>query len=204
MREPEKKTKVAAIVLAAGASSRMGRAKQLLEYGGRSLVRHAAEIAYAAACSPVVVVVGAQAELVRAELIGMAARSVENADWREGLASSVRCGIASLPEDVDAAILMPCDQPAVSPALLETMIRTRRETRKPIVACRYGDTVGAPALFSRERFPQLLALRGDAGAHVLLERAGDAVATLDFPDGVFDLDTPEDWERWQARIGAPG
>lgn len=202
MLEPKKDSKLAAIVLAAGASSRMGRAKQLLQLGGQSLVRHAAEIAYAAGCSPVVVVVGAQAELVRAELTGLAVRTVENYDWREGLASSIRCGIGALSRDADAVILLLCDQPAVSPALLETMLRTQRESRKPIVACRYGDVVGPPALFLRERFPQLLALLGDVGARAILEQAVLEVATVDFPDGAFDLDTPEDWESWKARLGA--
>jgi len=103
---------------------------------------------------------------------------------------------------VDAAILMLCDQPAVSPALFETMLRTQRETRKPIVACRYGDAVGAPALFLRERFPRLQALRGDVGARAILEEAALEVATVDFPDGAFDLDTPQDWESWKARLGA--
>jgi molybdenum cofactor cytidylyltransferase len=180
----------------------MGRAKQLLDLGGRSLVRHAVEVAYAASCSPVVVVLGAQADLVRAELTGLSARIVQNSGWQEGLASSVRCGVRALPETVDAAILMLCDQPAISPALLEALLETQRKTGRPIVACRYGGVVGVPVLFLRERFPELLALEGDVGARALLAQAGDDVATVEFPDGAFDVDTPEDWARWQARSGA--
>ena len=193
---------VAAVVLAAGASSRMGQAKQLLDLGGRSLVRHAAEIAAAARCSPVVVVVGAQAELVRAELVGLGARIVENPAWREGLSTSVHCGIRALPDTTEAVILMLCDQPAVSSALLEEMQQTQRKTGEQIVACRYGDVLGAPVLFRRERFPALLALAGDEGARALVAQAGADVATVDFADGAFDVDTPNDWARWQAHRGA--
>jgi molybdenum cofactor cytidylyltransferase len=194
-----KRLQVAAVVLAAGASSRLGRAKQLLDLGGRSLVRHAVEVASAAGCSRIFVVVGAHAESVRATLTGLGAETVENPEWREGIASSLRRGISALPDEIDAAIVLLCDQPAVSPALLETLIATQRETRRAIVACRWDDAVGPPALFLRERFPALLALSGDRGARSILEREGDRVALVDFPEGAFDVDTPEDWERWQAR-----
>ena len=186
-------------MLAAGASSRLGRAKQLLDFGGRSLVRHAVEVASAAGCSRIFVVVGAHAESVHATLTGLGAETVENPEWREGIASSLRRGISALPDEIDAAIVLLCDQPAVSPALLETLIATQRETRRAIVACRWDDAVGPPALFLRERFPALLALSGDRGARSTLEREGDRVALVDFPEGAFDVDTPEDWERWQAR-----
>ncbi len=202
MAQHVKAPRVAAIVLAAGASSRMGTAKQLLDLGGRSLVRHAAEVAHASGCSPVIVVVGARAEAVRAELLGLAARIVHNAEWQEGLASSLRSGVRSLPADAAAAILMPCDQPAISPDLLERLIRRWRETSAPIVACGYDGIKGAPALFTRERFGQLLALEGDVGARALLAQGADAVETVEFPDGRFDLDTPEDWESWRARSDA--
>jgi molybdenum cofactor cytidylyltransferase len=195
----KKALQVAAVVLAAGASSRLGRAKQLLDHGGRSLVRHAAEVASAAGCSHIFVVVGARAETVRATLTGLDAQILENPEWREGMASSLRRGISALPEDVDAALVLLCDQPAVSPELLETLLATQRKTRKAIVACRWDDAVGPPALFLRKRFPALLALSGDTGARSILKREGDRVALVDFPDGAFDVDTPEDWERWQAR-----
>lgn len=190
---------VGAIVLAAGASSRMGAAKQLFDVDGRSLVRRAAEAACDAGCAPVVVVVGAQAERVRAALDGLGVAIAFNPGWREGIASSLRCGVEALPEGVSAAIVLLCDQPAVSPGLLESLIRRRRESGRPIVACRYGSVTGVPALFARELFPQLLALEGDAGARSLLARAGDEVESVGFPDGAFDLDTPEDWARWRAR-----
>jgi molybdenum cofactor cytidylyltransferase len=199
--EAERGAAVAAVVLAAGASSRMGRPKQLLDLGGRSLVRHAAQCAAAAACRPVVVVIGAQAELVKAELAGLGVWIVENPAWRAGLSSSIACGIRALPDSVGAAILVPCDQPALSPALLEALQQTQRDTGKPIVACRYGEVLGAPVLFRREWFSGLLRLAGDSGARALVAEAGADVAIVEFPDGAFDVDTPEDWARWQARRG---
>lgn len=196
-RRPE--PSVAAVVLAAGASSRLGRTKQILNFGGKRLVRHVVDAAAAAACSPIIVVVGAQAESVIAALAGLDAHPVENPEWREGIASSLRCGIHALPEQVDAAIVLLCDQPAVSPALLQTLVATQRNTGKAIVACRWNDVVGPPALFLRERFPALLALSGDVGARSVLENEGDGAALVEFPDGAFDVDTPEDLARWQAR-----
>lgn len=189
----------AAIVLAAGASSRMGRTKQLLDTGGTSLVRSVAKTAQAAGCAPVLVVVGADAERVRAEVADLGVLIVHNAGWREGIASSLRSGFQALASGVRAAIVLLCDQPDVSPVLLEAMILAHHTSGRSIVACRYDGVTGAPALFARERFAQILALEGDAGARGLIAAAGDDVATVDFPGGAFDLDTPADCERWRAR-----
>ena len=199
MSAPEAEPRAAAIVLAAGASSRMGALKQLLDAGGRSLVRGAVEAALAVPCAPVVVVVGAEAARVRAAVEGPGVEVVCNRGWREGIASSLRCGIRALPATASAAFVLLCDQPAVAPALLRTMLAARRESGRSIVACRYAGVAGVPALFARERFGQLLALEGDAGARGLIAAAGDDVATVDFPDGAFDVDTPADWESWRSR-----
>lgn len=193
--------RTAAVVLAAGGSSRLGRAKQLLDFGGKPLVRHVVEAA--AACSPVIVVVGAEARGVLAALGGLEVQAVENPAWREGgMASSLRSGIHALPPQVNAAIVLLCDQPAVSCELLRTLVATQRNTGKAIVACRWKDAVGPPVLFLRNRFPLLLALSGDAGARSVLESEGDGVALVEFPGGAFDVDTPEDWARWKAQSKA--
>jgi molybdenum cofactor cytidylyltransferase len=92
-----------------------------------------------------------------------------------------------------------CDQPAVSPALLQTLVATQRATEKAIIACRWNGAVGPPVLFMRKHFSALLAILGDAGARSVIESAGDDVALVEFPDGAFDVDTPEDWARWRAR-----
>ena len=198
------RARAAAIVLAAGSSSRMGRSKQLLEIAGCSLVRHVVEVARAASLSPVVVVVGAEGQAIRAEIADLDVSAVENASWREGIASSLQCGLRALPGTAELALVLLCDQPAVSASLLQAMLQAQRQTGKEIVACRYAGALGAPALFARSRFPELLALAGDVGARTLLRRAGDEAAIVDFPEGAFDLDTPEDWRRWQGRAGASG
>ncbi len=192
------------MLLAAGGSSRLGAPKQLLRLGGRSLVRRAAEALLQAGCAPVVVVLGAEADAVRAELEGLRVAPVLNPAWGGGLATSLRCGLLALPDSAAAALVCPSDQPAVSSALFERMLLLQRSSGKPIVACRYGDVVGAPALFLRARFPELLALQGDAGARAVLARAPDDVASVDFPEGAFDVDTPEDEARWRARCGDDG
>lgn len=190
---------VAAVVLAAGASSRMGSAKQLLELEGRPLVRHVTEVALAAGCAPVLVVVGAGSERVRAALSGLPIEVIQHAGWQAGQGSSLRVGVQALPAHVRAVVVLLCDQPAVTKALLESLETTWRTSAKSVVACRYGQVLGPPALFSREAFAELTSLEGDTGARGFLKRAGTAVATVDFPEGAFDLDTPEDWARWRAR-----
>lgn len=184
--------RTAAIVLAAGGSSRLGQPKQLLELDGRPLVRRAAEQAVAAGCDPVIVVVGAEAGAVEGALQESGARCVENRAWAEGMAGSIRCGVGALPEDVDAALILLCDQPAVSTALLVRLRAAQRESGMPMVACAYGGTLGPPALFVRACFPALLGLEGDAGARSLLARARERVASVEFPDGALDVDTGED------------
>lgn len=187
----------AALVLAAGASSRMGRPKALLEIGGRTLVARAADAAREAGLAPVIVVLGSDAAALRESLRGARAALVENAAWATGMASSIRCGVAALPEEAEAVVLLPCDQPAVSADLLARLVALRRERGLPMAACRYAGALGPPALFARERFGELLALGGDEGARGLLRRAPESVAVLDFPEGAFDVDTPEDWARWE-------
>jgi molybdenum cofactor cytidylyltransferase len=192
------------VLLAAGGSSRMGAPKQLLRLGGRSLVRRAAEALLEAGCEPVVVVLGGEAEAVRAELEGLPVAPVLNPAWREGLATSLRCGLLALPDSAAAALVCPCDQPGVSSALFARMLLLQRSSGKPIVACRYGGVVGAPALFLRARFPELLALQGDVGARAALAGGPEHVVSVEFPAGAFDVDTPEDWSRWRARCGDDG
>lgn len=194
----------AAVVLAAGASTRLGTPKQLLELDGRPLVRRAVDAAGAAGCDPVVAVLGAGAPAIEAALRGSGARCVVNTDWAQGMAGSIRCGIAALPEEADAVVILPCDQPAVSAGLLVRLRAAQRESGKPMAACAYAGTLGPPALFVRACFPALRSLQGDAGARSLLASARDDVATIDFPEGALDVDTPEDWRVARARAAPAG
>ena len=195
-------TRVATVVLAAGGSSRMGSPKQLLRIDGITLVRRAAETALASRCQRVYVVVGAAAEAVRRELSELSLEVIENPDWEEGLAGSIRAGIeavqAGRPE-FDAAILATVDQPWIDAALLDRLIEVFAGGEREMVACTYAETVGAPALFARRHFADLTRLSGDRGAKSVLQAREAEVARVPFPEGATDLDTPEDYQRFVER-----
>ena len=197
------------MVLAAGGSSRLGSPKQLLPYRGRTLLRHAVEVALAAARppdagvrgrtgsgarDPVVVVIGAEGARTRSELSGLGVLIVDNQRWREGLSTSLRAGLAGLHStaEPDAALFTTCDQPRVTPEALRRLIDTYAKSRAPVVACSYGGTLGVPALFDRSLFPELRELQGDAGAKRVIEGHRAAVVPVAFPDAEVDVDTADD------------
>ncbi len=176
------------VVLAAGGSARMGRAKQLLPYLGHSLVEHAARTALASGAAEVIVVVGAHADEVRARLRNLKVRVVLNAEWAEGMGGSVAKGVAALSDAIDTAVVALGDQPRITPAHL----RILGEHGGRIVASSYDGVVGAPCAFARSEFSRLVALRGDEGARSLI-RAED-VATIPFAAANLDVDTPLDYQ----------
>jgi molybdenum cofactor cytidylyltransferase len=183
---------VVALLLAAGGSRRMGHPKQLLEWEGASLVRRAAEAALASRCREVLVVLGAHAEEVSAELDGLGVRTCVNLDWREGIASSLRTGVAALGDGAEAVLVLLADQPEVDSTLLDRLIAAREASGLGLAASWYAGVVGAPALFSRRYFPELSSLSGDRGARALLEEHRDDCALVAAPEAALDLDTPAD------------
>jgi molybdenum cofactor cytidylyltransferase len=186
------------IILAAGASTRLGRPKQLLEFRGRSLLRHAVETALASVCRPVIVVLGASAEQLVQETHGLSAITVTNPHWSEGMASSIRAGLNFLaPEGKgpDAVVLTLCDQPLVSTELLNRLVSVHRSTGKGIVASEYGGQCGVPALFGRTYYPELAALKGDRGAKTLFVKYAAEVESIPFPEAAVDVDRAEDIAR---------
>jgi molybdenum cofactor cytidylyltransferase len=199
-------SQIAAVILAAGASTRMGTPKQLLEWRGRSLLRSITETAIAADCDPIIVVVGASSDSakrrlrqrIQAEIIDLPVQIVNNPQWQTGMGSSIRTGIQALIDlnpAVEAAILLLCDQPFVSSQTVWQLRSVYDDTHQSIVAARYQDTIGVPALFDRQLFPELLALDRLAGAKIVIKNHLNAVATIDFPQGSIDLDTPQDYRR---------
>lgn len=196
---------IAAVVLGAGGSKRLGQPKQLLERGGRSLVRNAVEAAVGGGCRPVIVVLGAESERVRAAIDDPRVVTRLNPDWEDGIASSIRTGIAALrglERDVEAAVLTACDQPRLSPAVIRRLIdayRDRVDRTIAMAACTYAGTRGTPALFGRERFDRLLGLHGDRGAQSLLRAGSEPVLEVAWPDGELDIDRPEDAARHGRR-----
>jgi molybdenum cofactor cytidylyltransferase len=186
------------IILAAGASTRMGTPKQLLPYQGRSLLRHTIESAIASVCKPIIVVLGANAENIRFEISESSIKIVENQDWHLGMSSSIRMGILSLITDyknIDAAVITVCDQPFVSHEIINHLVSKYHSTRKPIIACEYADTLGVPVLFSQLFFSDLAILSEDIGAKKLIKTHHDEVFSIPFPLGAIDIDTPHDYQQ---------
>lgn len=180
------------ILLAAGGSSRLGRPKQLLPYGDKTLVQHVLDTAKTALAKPIVMVTGAHKELVQDPTINI----LHNTEWKEGIASSIRSGLTAILKTepgLDAAIFIVCDQPHISAALLQELMDTHTATGKEIVASSYADTVGIPALFGKSFFDALLQLKGDEGAKRIIMQNADAVAVVDFPHGDIDIDTAADY-----------
>ena len=183
---------VAAVVLAAGGSARLGRPKQLVPIEGEPLVRRAARAALDAGCRPVLVVLGSEPEAVRAALADLPVLHATNPLWTEGVGGSIACGVRALaPRRPAGCIVLPCDQPRLTARLLATLIERARNGDPAAVACRYGGTIGTPVLFTPALFDRLSALTGDSGARRVL-RACSPLEVVDFPGGELDIDTDAD------------
>jgi len=189
---------VGLMILAAGASTRMGTPKQLLTYQGRSLIRHITEIAIASVCQPIIVVLGANAAQIQPEVKELPVQIIENQYWAEGMSSSIRVGLAGLKainHNLEAVAIALCDQPWVSSQLLNQIVEAYYLTKKPIIAAEYAETLGVPALFSRTLFSELRELKSSQGAKQLIKKHIHQVFSLPFPEGIIDIDTPQDYEN---------
>jgi molybdenum cofactor cytidylyltransferase len=191
---------LAAVVLAAGLSRRMGQAKLLLTIEGRAVVRMAVDNVLAAGIERIVVVSGTEQEAIADALGGLPVRFAINPTPEAGQGSSIAVGVAALPESADAALIVLGDQPFVSPEVIPSVVAAFTRTGQPIVAPRYRDGRGNPVLFARAVFPELLGLAGDRGARAVTERDPSRVAVVDFETSMpADIDTPEDYERLRGR-----
>lgn len=194
------------ILLAAGGSRRMGRAKQLLPVQGQPLVRYVAKQAlHASAIAPVVVVLGAEAERIVPSLAGLALKIAVNARWREGQGESLRVGMAAaLTEapELDAVIVALADQPSLPPGHLDALVATYRAGGCSIVASQVGAERVPPVLFGAQHFPRLQTLAGDTGARTLVREFASETAVVSLSTNI-DLDTPEDYARFQANHAPP-
>lgn len=190
---------IPAIVLAAGASRRLGRPKQLLEIEGETLLGRAIRMACEAGADPVLVVLGAGMETISKSVPLDDAIVVLNCEWEEGIASSIRAGMQlaeSCAPDATAVLLMTCDQPRLSSSHLRTLIERFRESGgSAIVASIYGGVRGTPAVLPRGVFPRLLALEGDKGARGILADPQLFVIEVLFQRGEIDIDTPADMDQ---------
>ena len=202
--EPEKGQRIAAILLAAGRSTRMGGPNKLLaEIGGRPLVRITAEQALASRARPVIVVTGHQRDKVEAALKGLDVRTVHNPNFAEGLSTSVKTGLAAVPETADGAIVCLADMPQVTAPLIDKLVGAFDPERGALVVIPTIDGKrGNPVVWARRFFPELMGLDGDVGARHLIGRYPEAVAEVALTDtaALVDVDTPEAFDRVKAEL----
>jgi molybdenum cofactor cytidylyltransferase len=194
--------RVGAIILAAGGSRRLGQPKQLIQFQGETLVQRVVRAAQEGGCTPVLVVTGESHEPVTTAVAALHPLTVRNENWSRGIGSSIWLGVEQLCQHaIDAIILLTCDQPAVDMGVVCALIAEHERSGCPIVASRYADTVGIPALFHRSMFDELRRLPDSHGAKALIQKNPSRVAQVDFANGAFDLDTREDLltrDAWNA------
>lgn len=198
---PTTEQKIGCIILAAGDSTRMnGAAKQLLEFGGKTLFRRAAETAIEANFYSIVIVLGANAERMRKEIEDLPVQIAVNKNWETGMSSSIKAGLSAFSneENIDAVVVTLCDQPFVTTKTLRGLCETFAETGKSIVACRYEKTTGVPALFARAIFDDLMNLQNDEGAKKVIKKYEAETAVILAPEAAFDVDTARDYEKLKA------
>jgi molybdenum cofactor cytidylyltransferase len=194
---------VAAIVLAAGGSARMGRNKLLFPLSGETVLRRAVRRATAAGFEPVVVVLGHEAGRAQGELDGLACRTVVNPDWEHGINRSLRTGLAVLPAETTAAVVMLADMPLVTTEMLRTLAECWRDGTAPLVISDYEGVNAPPMLYGRSLFPELLAMEGEGCGKQVVRRHRDEAATVAWPAAALaDLDVPADYERVRAQVEA--
>ncbi|WP_224998989.1 NTP transferase domain-containing protein [Cesiribacter sp. SM1] len=186
--------KVCGLILAAGGSSRLGRAKQLLQQQGKSLLALSIETALAAGLDPVYVVLGARQEQILDEISHLPVKIISNQEWQEGIGSSIRIGISHIEaeESYDAVVILLCDQLLITADHIKSLVALYQSSHKPIVATAYGAQSGVPALFSHSYFHLLLALQGDTGARKIIAQHQQNAHVVNFEAAALDIDTAED------------
>ena len=184
------------IILAAGSSSRLGQPKQNLVFKGKTLLQRAVETAVASICEPVVVVLGANDAVIKPTIAAYDVAIIENADWAEGMASSIRAGLKQillLNPAIESVILMLCDQPFVDTYLINMLVAA--QAKAGICASAYHDTIGPPVLFDAIYFEDLLKLEGSKGAKKVMHKYPEKVKEIPFDSGGIDIDTIKDYEQ---------
>jgi molybdenum cofactor cytidylyltransferase len=196
---------VAAVILAAGSSTRMGRNKLLLELGGETLVRRAVRAASGAGVDEVVVVLGHEESRVRAELAGVPCTLVVNADHAEGVGTSLRAGVRHVAGSADALVVVLADMPFVTAAMIATLVDRYRESRPPLVVSRYGDVQAPPTLYDSSLFEELLRIPAARGAKEVAGRHERRALVVAWPAAALrDIDAPEDYEGARAMLARSG
>ena len=194
---------IAGILLAAGASTRMGTNKMLLEIDGVPLVRRAAERMLAVGVAPLIVVTGHEPVSVRDALIGLDVVFVQNPDYRGPTSGSLHAGLRAVPDACRAALLLLADMPHVTTAMLDALVARAQLEDAPLIVSRYGDVFAPPLLFTRALFDELLAWQGEGCGKAVVRRHENAAAVLDWTTAALaDIDTPADYTAALSAVRA--
>lgn len=188
--------KVAGILLAAGAGTRMGRNKLLIEMEGETLLRRAARRAAGAGLDPVIVVLGHDAERAGRELEGLPCRPVLAADHARGMNASLSAGVAAVPADAGALVVLLADMPLVDEGMIRAVVERHAASGAPLVTARYGEATAPPTLYARRLFPELQGGEGEGRGREVVRRHRGEAAFVDLPPSALaDLDVPDDLSR---------
>ena len=188
--------KLSILILAAGNSSRLGQPKQLIEFEGQTLIERVTETALMVSDN-ILIIFGGNSELIipKIERFSDTISTIFNPNWQQGMGTSIRIGVENLAEKSDAILILLSDQPFISSLLLKNMIQIFQKSLNPIVSCLYNQQLGVPMLFDKSVFPELIKLSGDRGAKSFLHLYKDNISTIDFPEGIIDIDTFKDLEK---------
>lgn len=194
------RARIGAVVLAAGTSSRMGEAKQLLRVGERTLLQQVIENVRGAGVDEIVLVLGHRAETIQESVRSENVKIVVNQDYREGMGTSLRTGVAALSPEADAAFIVLADQPFVRPETLQRIAEEYRKSDAQIVIPMYKGFRGNPVLLNRSVFPEVMALKGDIGCRAIFGSHADGIVKVAVGDiGILlDVDNREDFERLRS------
>lgn len=188
----------AIIILAGGNSSRLGEPKQLLRYKNKTLLENTIAAASAVPNSVIIVVTGANHELIQKELYSESVIICYNPDWENGMSTSINAGLKkllTLHPDIQKCIFTVCDQPYLSGAVFEDLLKEYFKIKKGIIASSYSQTLGTPVLFDKKYFDALLELKGQEGAKKIITQFAEDTTSVLFENGAVDIDTVEDYNN---------
>lgn len=183
---------IAAVILAAGAATRFGSAKQLVNIEEKIMLQHIIDSCSQLNSVDLYLVLGANTEEIQTRVKIDKTKIIDNAEWQEGIGSSIRLATSKLQDSYDGILFLAGDQPFISNGQLDQLINKWRESPDKICAAQYLDTVGIPAIFPRNTYSRLILLEGDVGAKKLLLENVENTQLLEIPEAAVDIDRPED------------
>ena len=191
------------VIPAAGASTRLGQPKQLLRWKGRTLISRTIQLGAEVGCDPVVVVLGASAELISTEVNELDCHQVINTQWQQGIGGTIALGTKkaiSIAPDINGILILLTDQPAIDSLFLKKLLALFKDHPDNIIATGYETKAGVPAIFPRSCFQALQKLSGDEGARNIIASSRQMVQVLTPSSPLLDIDTPEDYRHWLDSI----